>query len=114
LADAGGVDPSSGGRTRRLPRTEAERVRFHENEDRVVNCSVNRVYRTIKFDQMRLTSGRPDRGSRERLDRKVAEDVSAAQRQGERLTLEIDAGTVAPAPGGCQIGRTLVYQYGPG
>jgi hypothetical protein len=113
LADAGGVDPSSGGRTRRLPRTEAERVRFHENEDRVVNCSVNRVYRTIKFDLMRLTGRTPDRDYRECLYRRVAADVSAAWQRGEWLNLEIDVETVPDMPGGWKFGRTLCYQYGP-
>jgi hypothetical protein len=91
-----------------LPHGDAERGRFHALEPRLSHA-VNRVYRILKWDCLKLR-GRPmDLATRRALHARVREVVLAHQagRGGDPLRVPLPAGIV---PGGPPLERVLEYR----
>lgn len=93
-----------------LPHGDEERVRFYDNKDRWLNCTINRLYRVIKFDLMRLGGQALARDLRERLYRTVVENMNAAVRDGKALTLKVDIPQRENMPGVWKLDCSLTYR----
>jgi glycosyltransferase involved in cell wall biosynthesis len=98
---------------RHLAHGEEDRVRYYNTADRRLSFSINRFYRTVKFDLMRLSPGGTalPRDVRERLYRTVAESVRAARHKSEPLDLTIDLTRGLDLAAGWRLDRSLTYRY---
>jgi glycosyltransferase involved in cell wall biosynthesis len=95
---------------RHLPHGDAERVRYCDNKDHWFNGAINRLYRLIKFDLMRLRGKVVPREVREEVYRKVAQNLRAAVAAGKTLELGIDITAGEELAVGWKLDRTLTYR----
>jgi len=105
------VQPFSASLLRHLPHGDAERVRFYDNKDRWFNCSINRLYRIIKFNLMRLGGQALARDDRERIYRLATDNVTAALREGKPLQVTLNFNKGGDMPGGWLLDGSLTYRY---
>ena len=84
---------------RHLPHDDAERVRFFDNKDRWLNCSINRLYRIMKSNVVRARGSNLTLAEREHFYRVAAENVNAAVGNGRARLLTVQLGETAMMPG---------------
>ncbi len=93
-----------------LPHDDQLRMQYHNNQERWINGSINKLYRFIKWDLMRLT-GRPvPLAFRTRIYQDVTRQVAECLQDGHAHEIVITLGTeLLPIP--WQIERRLTYVF---
>jgi glycosyltransferase involved in cell wall biosynthesis len=92
-----------------LPHNDAARVRFFEHKDRWRNWLINRFYRIIKFDLMRLRGTPLPQPRREDLYQRVAHLVLTALARGSSAEITVACALDAHTPEGLGLERLLKY-----
>ncbi len=102
---------------RHLPHTDDDRVRFYDNKNRWQNCSINRLYRIMKYDALRMQGQHLTAPMRENLYRVAIACVNTATNVGQLRPVNVEFGETE-LPGGWVVTRSLTFRYhrpaGPG
>ncbi len=96
---------------RHLPHDDAERVRFYDNKNRWLNCSINRLYRVMKSHLIRVRGQTLTPKVRELLYRLAATNVNAAVGDGQPRQVTLELGDVAVMPGDWELSCCLTFRY---
>lgn len=96
---------------RHLPHDDASRVRFYEQKDLRTNIWLNRMYRVLKFDVMRLRGQLLPLKVREQLHQSVRQAAEEALARPEARLAKISVVTEGTDPTEGPFRRTLAYQF---
>lgn len=95
-----------------LHHDDTKRTQFHDQKDRKVSHTVNRIYRSMKWDWSKVAGLVPPIEQRQLLHRQIADQVSRVAVHAEDGTIEVDLGKLAWNPLRLPCRRVLQYHLG--
>lgn len=96
---------------RHLPHSEEARVQFHDIKQRWFSWAINRIYRYLKYDAMRLTGAFLTPELRKSLYAHITQSVTDALLNQKDLELKLEITKDEDLLKGWKFDRSLVYKY---
>jgi len=93
-----------------LPHDDRLRVQFHDDKTRAISHSINRIYRSFKWDWSRLAAAVPPLAARQRLHQAISDRVHRLQATETNATVEISLGSMSWNPLHLPCQRVLQYR----
>ena len=93
-----------------LPHDDSKRTQFHDEKNRKISHTINRIYRSMKWDWAKILGTVPPPEQRQGLHRQIAEQVKAALQNPGWCTIEIDLGKLSWNPLQMPCHRVLQYR----